>query len=325
MDSTSNLDRKKRISSNLKKYFSCLFAVPAFNQPPFLSHSSWNPYAVTFTSRSILGYYPAAIFINTNNTLFMVDTNYGEIFIWDDVCDNLTRIISTNLSSAVSLFVTIDDKIFISGGSSSGSRVERWSSNGTQLSSPISLFGCSPCYSLFVDLSNNLYCSQQNRHQVARLDGIDPSNTLRIVAGTGTAGSDAYTLYSPAGIFVTSQLDLYVADYINSRVQLFRSGQSNATTVTGNFSLSYPTGVTVDGNGNVFIVDRSNHRVVWSGPSGSGCVVGCWGWLYGFRSASYALYNPSTLSFDSSGNMFVVDTSNARIQKFLFSPNSCSK
>jgi DNA-binding beta-propeller fold protein YncE len=183
---------------------------------------------------------------------------------------------------------------------------------------------CSPCYHIFVDLSNNLYCCQQSQHQVVRQALSDSSSTLSIVAGTGTAGSDAYMLNSPARIFVTSELDLYVADYINNRVQLFRSGQSNATTVVVSIGLSLPTGVTVDGNGNVFIVDRSNYRVVRSGPSGSGCVVGFWGWTYGITS-SPALYNPSTLSFDSLGNMFVMDNGNGRVQKFLFSADSCSK
>ena len=279
-------------------------------------------HATTFTSSSILGYNPAAIFINTNNSLFMVDRSYGKIFIWNDVSGNLTRVIPTNLSSTTSLFVTSDEEIFISGGSNTGSRVERWTSTGTQLASPMVLPICSPCYSLFVDLSNNLYCSQQNQHQVVGTSLIHPSGTLTIVAGTGTAGSDAYMLNSPAGIFVTSQLDLYVADYGNSRIQFFRSGQSNATTVAVSIGLSRPTGVTVDGNGNLFIVDQSNYRVVWSGPSGYGCVVSCWGFT---NTASYALYNPSTMSFDSDGNIFVVDSGNARVQKFLFSPNSCSK
>ena len=38
----------------------------------------------------------------------------------------------------------------------------------------------------------------------------------------------------PVGIFVTIDLDLYVADYSNNRVQLFRSGERNGTAVAGN-------------------------------------------------------------------------------------------
>jgi hypothetical protein len=34
---------------------------------------------------------------------------------------------------------------------------------------------------------------------------------------------------------------------------------------------------------------------------------------------------PFSLTFDSSGNMFVVDQKNNRIQKFQYSQNSCGK
>jgi DNA-binding beta-propeller fold protein YncE len=277
---------------------------------------------MTFASINIVGSWPSALFINTNDSVFVANRDTGDIVIWDDVCDNLPRIISTNLSSLASLFVTNDDEIFISGGSSTNSRVERWMLNGTQLSSPMVLSGCSPCYSLFVDISNNLYCSQQNQHQVVRNSLINPSSTLTIVAGTGVAGSGARMLNSPAGIFVTINLDLYVADYYNNRVQLFRSGQSNATTVVVSSGLVRPTGVTVDGLGNVFIVDQYNHRVLRSGPSGYQCVTNCG---YGAGASSYQLYYPSSMSFDSQGNILVVDSYNARIQKFIYSPNSCSK
>ncbi|KAF9758246.1 RING finger protein nhl-1 [Nosema granulosis] len=187
--------------------------------------------------------------------------------------------------------------------------------------------GCSRCFGLFVDINNNLYCSQRDSHQVVSKSLNSPANALTIVAGTGCAGSDPNMLNIPYGIFVTINLDLYVADWGNDRIQLFRSGQLNATTVAGNgstgtISLNRPRGVVLDGDGYLFIVDGNNNRIVGSGPYGFRCLVGCSG-LAG--AASNQLNIPWALSFDSDGNMFVADRGNNRIQNFLVSNNSCGK
>ena len=107
----------------------------------------------------------------------------------------------------------------------------------------------------------------------------------------------------------------------NNRIQLFQSGQLNATTVAGNtsstitISLNCPTGIVLDADKHLFIVDNSNHRIVGSGPNGFRCLVGCNGTG---GSASDQLSYPMSLSFDSYGNIFVTDTGNNRIQKFVW-------
>ncbi|CAF4171734.1 unnamed protein product, partial [Adineta steineri] len=70
----------------------------------------------------------------------------------------------------------------------------------------------------------------------------------------------------------------------------------------------------------LFIVDHRNHRIVGSGLNGFRCLVGC----YGKGSQSNQLNYPSGLSFDRSGNMFVIDTSNRRIQKFKYLNRFCA-
>ena len=189
------------------------------------------------------------------------------------------------------------------------------------------MFVCSYCVGIFVDINNQLYCSQDVRHLVVRKPLNSPVNTLTIVAGTGYAGSSSYMLYYPSGIFVTVTLDLYVADFWNDRIQLFRSGEMNATTVAGNgasgtISLNRPRGVVLDADGYLFIADERNHRVVASGPYGFRCVVGCSG---SAGSASNQLNYTFNLSFDRDGNILVSDAGNNRIQKFVLSSNICSK
>jgi sugar lactone lactonase YvrE len=184
----------------------------------------------------------------------------------------------------------------------------------------------SSCGGLFVDTNDTLYCSMLRNHQVVKRSLNDPEMTSVIVAaGTGSRGSAFNELNEPRGIFVDVNFDLYVADCVNHRVQLFQSGESNGITVAGTKSLNptitldFPTGIVLDAEKYLFIVDSGNHRVVRSSLNGFRCLVGC----YGQDSQSNQLNGPISFSFDRSGNMFVADELNSRIQKFEYLEKSC--
>ncbi|CAF4330582.1 unnamed protein product, partial [Adineta steineri] len=170
---------------------------------------------------------------------------------------------------------------------------------------------------------NNIYCTPLNYHQVNTKSLNSNSNIWTIAPGTGCAGSTSTTLYDPRGIFVDTHLNWYVADYTNNRIQKFLSNQLNGITIagtgaTGTISLSGPAGIVLDADGYVFIAEYLNNRIVGSGPNGFRCLVGC-STVAG--SASNQLYYPSSLNFDSYGNMFVADRYNHRIQKFYVTSN----
>jgi DNA-binding beta-propeller fold protein YncE len=185
----------------------------------------------------------------------------------------------------------------------------------------------SHCYGLFVDIDNNLYCSMGDQNQVIKRSLYSNMNTTTIVAGNGSNGSASNQLSGPRGIFVDINLDLYVADFFNHRIQLFRSGQSNGTTIvgkgsSGSYALNQPHWVVLDGDGYLFIVDYGNHRIVAQGPTGFRCLVGC----SGERGSTASQLNfPLTMAFDSHGNIYVTDRDNDRIQKFILTINSCGK
>ena len=113
----------------------------------------------------------------------------------------------------------------------------------------------------------------------------------------------------------------------NNRIQRFQLGQLNATTVAGTgaantIDLNWPTGIVLDVDGYLFIVDENNHRIVGSGPHGFRCLVGCSNTK---GAQSHQLDYPQTIAFDSFGNMFVTDRDNHRVQKFILATNSCGK
>ncbi|CAF4299563.1 unnamed protein product, partial [Adineta steineri] len=182
----------------------------------------------------------------------------------------------------------------------------------------------SPCYGLFVDINDTRYCSMPDDHQVVKRSLSDTVLTSnRIAAGTGTAGDDSNQLSGPLGIFVDVNLDLYVADCLNDRVQLFQSEESNGMTVARtksvNPSLDCPSGVILDAEKYLFIAELGNSRIFGLGLNGIQCLFGC----YGVGSQSNQLNNPSSLSFDRSGSIFVTDSLNHRIQKFQYHEESC--
>ena len=297
----------------------------SYNRPKLCPNASWNPNAITFANATIGGSNPFALFITNKNTIVTARSDNGQILIWhNNDTSNPTTTILANLTDPRSIFVTSDDQIFVDYGDNSGP-VERWTLNGTRISS--STFLCGQCQGVFVDVNDNLYCSVPERHQVMRQSLSDPSTGITIAAGTGCAGATDRMLQYPLGIFVTIDFDLYVADHKNDRVQLFRWGERNGITVAGNGSsgaidLRRPRGVVVDGDGYVFIVDTDNHRLVGSGTDGFRCLVGC---SKSPGPGSDQLYWPWTMSFDLDGNIFVSDDRNHRIQKFLLSSNSCGR
>jgi hypothetical protein len=254
----------------------------------------------------------------------VVNTANNRISIWPEGNNASIQNITGNWLSPFSLFVTINNDIYVDNGNSYG-QVDKCTLNET-VTVP-AMYVCSACFDLFVSVNNTLYCSMSNYHQVIAKPMDSVLNPFVIVAGIGTAGSTASMLYYPGGIFVDMNFDLYVADSNNDRIQLFQLGQSNALTVagygaSGTISLYYPTGIVLDADKYLFIVDRYNCRIVASGSNGFRCIVGCSGYC---SSASNQLSYPWSMAFDSYGNLFVADSNNQRIQKFVLATNSCGK
>ena len=167
-----------------------------------------------------------------------------------------------------------------------------------------------------------------NGNEIVKKWLSDNSTTLTTVAGTGSSGSGSNKLYEPHGIFVDTNFDLYVADSKNNRIQLFRLGETNGRTVAGSgsssstYTLDYPTAVILDADKYLFIADSGTIRFIGSDRNGFRCIAGCSPLA---SSGSNRFDYPWYLSFDSYGNIFVADSQNSAVNKFLLTTNSCSK
>lgn len=103
---------------------------------------------------------------------------------------------------------------------------------------------------LFIHLQQTLYCSLIDYHQVIAYS----LNRTRIIAtksrfGRGSCGKSATQLCQPSGIFVHEDLDVYVADTGNSRIQIFRNHNSQGETFFDGSTLFFvPRDILMDGN-----------------------------------------------------------------------------
>ena len=291
------------------------------NQPKLCPNSSWNPNATTILSYSSTGIIPVNLFVSLSDTVFIMDARSGHIFVWSNGSINVTETINTSASPLYGFFVLDDNSIFISSKSSPSRYLERWSKeNGSLVESiPIDYI----CFDIFVDIYNDLYCVLRNYHQIDVYSLNTLPYSITHIIGKDCTGSSLTSLNRPHGIFVTTERKLYVADCDNHRIQIFEYGQKNGTTLNmSGISLRSPTGVTVDGDGYIFIVEWFN-RIIGSDANGFRCVAACSGTN---GSAANELWGGIHLRFDSQGNIYVLDSINNRTQKFnLISPMNCSK
>lgn len=270
-----------------------------------------------------MGVQPLDVFVDINDTIYATDHNYSRIQVWSQGNTNPVRTITSIPSPApFGIFVTCNGDIYSDNGAFNN-RVDKWALN-MNTSIP-AMHVSDSCYALFIDVDDYLYCSMGSFHQVLKHSLHSAVNISTVAAGTGTAGNTSSMLYDPRGIFVDMNLNLYVADCHNNRIQLFSPNHLNAMTVPTNgsqetFTLLCPTEIVLDMDGYLFITDGGNNRILGSGPMGFRCIIGCMGGI-----GSTQLFSPHSLSFDSKGNLFVIEYGNNRLQKFFLSSNSCGK
>jgi hypothetical protein len=90
--------------------------VLSFNQPNFCPTAAWNSNGITFANQSVVGRYPSAIFVNTNNTIYFASQQTQEMLVWYDGSINPSKIIPGNFLVPFSLFVTSNGDIYIGDG-----------------------------------------------------------------------------------------------------------------------------------------------------------------------------------------------------------------
>ncbi|MBL7937609.1 MAG: T9SS type A sorting domain-containing protein [Bacteroidia bacterium] len=190
-----------------------------------------------------------------------------------------------------------------------------------------------------VDNSGNVYFADVVNNRVRKIDAS--SGIITTVAGIGSAGYSGdgglatnAELYGPKGVFVDGFSNLFIADEVNNRIRKVDAISGVITTIAGDGTQGYsgdggqainaklynPTGVCLDGLGNIFIADKPNNCIrkvdassgVISTIAGNG-TVGFSG--DGGLAINAQLNAPTGVGVDVSGNIYIADFFNNRIRK----------
>jgi sugar lactone lactonase YvrE len=203
-----------------------------------------------------------------------------------------------------------------------------------------------------LDDRGDLYVADTNNNRVLVYDApLTSDTTADRVFGQpdfksntiNNGGVSAQSLYSPNGLALDAQGDLYVADIFNHRVLEYntpRTTDTSADRVFGqpDFSanapnnggvsatcLEYPEYVALDAHGNLYVVDTQNNRALeYDAPLTTDTTADRVFGQPDFSSntpnkgglSANSLNNPYGLALDAQGDLYVADTGNHRVLEY---------
>jgi len=186
-----------------------------------------------------------------------------------------------------------------------------------------------------------LYIADQSNNRVRAVDLA--TGVIRTVAGTGMAvyngdgaAATETALAGPSGLALGSDGTLFIADSFNGRIRAVDPVTGLIRTVVGDggeyryqgpdeppsSSLSRPSGIALDNEGNLYLTDSDNHLVRrWDRITGrieriAGVGVADYGGDEG-AALEASLSYPFGIVMDRAGHLLVADTFNHRIRKIV--------
>jgi hypothetical protein len=190
-----------------------------------------------------------------------------------------------------------------------------------------------------VDAAGNLLIPSENEAQVLGADIL--GDTIEVIAGNGTFGTggdggpatDAQFI-TPSSVAISRKTgDIYVGDEGSATIRRIDGQTGIITTVAGGGSdatsenipataanLVFPTGVAVDGQGNVYICESSPASVIRKvTPDGNINTVAGVLFSSGFNgdgAATQALLNaPNKVAVDAKGTLYIADQGNSLVRR----------
>ena len=187
-----------------------------------------------------------------------------------------------------------------------------------------------------MDISGNVYIADASNHKIRM---VTSTGTITTFAGTGLGGfsgdggaATSAQLYYPYGVSVDISGKVYIADYVNNRIRMVTSsgtittfagsgtyGSSGDGAAATSAQLIYPRGLSVDISGNVYIADLGNSKIRMVTRTGIITTIAGTGVQGrsdddGGAATSAQLFNPSGVSVDISGNVYIADWYNNKIR-----------
>lgn len=184
--------------------------------------------------------------------------------------------VNSNLNSPQDVAVDAEGNLYISDGSNGV--VEKVTPGGTlSIVANVGQPG-----GLAVDSAGNLFITDRSQSQVLKLDA---QGMLSVIAGTGTTGAPtpgpatSSDLFAPSGVAVDAQGNVFIADGQNHLIEkvdpagilsIVAGEGSSGAPVPGpaaSSPLGFPSGVAVDGLGNLYVSDASSNVIAKVTPA----------------------------------------------------------
>jgi sugar lactone lactonase YvrE len=172
--------------------------------------------------------------------------------------------------------------------------------------------------------SNILYVADSGNHRIMRYQ-IGISSGV-VVAGGNGFGLNYTQLWYPISVyFDSSSNSLFIVNYYSNTIVCWTLGASSWTLVAGNINgmsgatstlLSEPSTVILDPLGNVYVSDNANQRIQFflTNQTNGTTLAG----ITGISGDTDDLLDyPQGITFDAQLNLYVADSGNQRVQKFL--------
>lgn len=260
---------------------------------------------------------PEAVFVDSTGKIYVADTHNHRIVVFTTEGEYLAVIGGQGANPGQFSFpqgITVDNQGAIYVVDQRNNRVQQFDRTGTFLKS----WGTRGAgagqllwpESVVVDNEGNLYIADTLNNRVQK---FSPGGAA--LASWGRRGDAAEQLAQVADVAADSAGNLYVTDSTNNLVKKF-SPTGALLAKWGGLGFNSPAGIAVDSAGNIYVADRNNHRIVKLNNRGEYVwQLGRLDNLPGDGDGEFSY--PMDVAIDFEGSIYVADTMNNRIQKFL--------
>lgn len=162
--------------------------------------------------------------------------------------------------------------------------------------------------SFAINPAGYIFVADKEKNEIYKFDTL--GNQLKFIGGYGWSES---SFDYPSDIFATT-LNVYVTDKNNHRIQIFDKDLNYLSqfktddSENSDLQFGYPECAAVSNQGDLYILDTDNSRILKYGLSGNFLLE-----IGGNDAGNYSLSNPKSFAVSEAGKIFVIDSENITI------------